>query len=168
MIQRILFIIALIMIVLIGIFVYQSYEDNSTESTTVQTDKTSLNQWFDLSQFPVPTEIQWSQQAMSISHDRELPGPTDYYVIAVLTYDHTVEDMPEQLQLEMQPEVYVGDDLLEDWMPSVIADSFARTPEGYLKFTGQAYAPDQILHSPLTAGWVLFVENYIVILGATM
>ena len=167
MIQRILLVIALAVLVFVGVLIYASTEDNSTEdssteSTDVQTDITELNQWLDLSQLPAPTEVQWTQQARS--EGQQIPGPTDYFLLAVLTYDHTIED----LQLEKRSDLYVGDEFLLDWMPAVVLDSFERTPEGYLESTGQAYKSDSILRSPFAMGWALSVENYIVVFGTTM
>jgi hypothetical protein len=135
-------------------------------SDTVQTDKQVLSRWFDLSRFPPPDSVQWAQRAIGPSSDR-LPGPTDYYVIAVLKYTGPLPDLAAQLHLSPGGDVYVEDSLLESWLPNVIVDRFIRTPEGHLKFDGTAYTTGSLLVSPLSYGYLLIIENYILVYGVT-
>jgi hypothetical protein len=133
---------------------------------TVQTDEQMLSRWFDLSRFPQPDSVQWAQRAIGPSSDR-LPGPADYYVIAILKYTGPLADLVTQLSLSPRGDVYVEDSLLESWLPNVIVDRFVRTPEGYLKFDGTAYTPNALLVPPLSYGYILIVENYMLVYGVT-
>jgi hypothetical protein len=138
-------------------------EPIAMNETTVQTDVETLSRWFNLSSFPEVVGVHWVQRQIGEGSER-LPGPTDYYVVAILEFDHL---LAPEISLAPRNDVYVEDDLLESWMPTAVADRFVRTPEGYLKFDGTAYAAEGILVSPLTSGYVLVIENYLFIYGAT-
>lgn len=134
--------------------------------STVQTDKQTLQSWFDLTDLPQPNSVQWIQMFRSIP-DEQLPGPTDYYIVAVLHYDEPVSSLGTTLKLSSYGDLYIEDDLLANWMPDNIVKAFTRTPEGYLIFNGDAYEPGAILLPPLNFGFMFFVDQDILIYGAT-
>lgn len=132
----------------------------------VQTDFNELARWLDMSSLPQPEQVQWGQRIRG-TLDSNLPSPTDYYIVALLTYSQSEQDKIEHISLIKRGEVYVEDSFIEDWMPSKIQDAFVRTSEGYLKFDGTAYDIGEIARSPLSSGYILFIENYVLIYGAT-
>jgi len=132
----------------------------------IHTDSQSLNRWIDLSRLPQPAQIQWGQQALGQSGGA-LPAPTDYYIVALLAYDRPTADLTEELDLASRSAVYVEDAFLQNWMPQAVLDRISRTTDGYMRCDGDAFAPGDLLLSPLTHGYVLFVENYVLIYGAT-
>ena len=132
----------------------------------VQTDSQALRRWFDVSALPPTQQVQWIQQVLGMPSS--VPGPTDYYILAVLEYDQPTAPFAEQLSLASHPDVVVSADFLRSWMPAAVVDSFAETADGNRRFTGTAYAAGELLMSPLAAGYILLVENYMVIYGFTM
>lgn len=143
----------------------QNGESLPMNTNTVQTDLKEISNWFDLSNLPQPEKMQWIQRSKGIQNG-QLPGPTDYYVVALLRYPQSLDDSVKMLFME-RGDTYIEESLLEDWMPSKITESFIRTPEGYLKFNGVGYEPGEILLFPLSSGYILFIEEYIFIYGTT-
>jgi len=139
----------------------------SPTATTMapSTEIQPLARWFNLTILPQPVQAQWVQRQRGIGGSA--PGPTDFYVVAVLTYDWVAPDLATYLQLQPRDTVYAEAQLLESWMPAVIRSHFTVTPEGYLRFDGPAYKAEGVLKSPLSYGYILIVENYIFIYGAT-
>ncbi|HYD34509.1 MAG TPA: hypothetical protein VD999_00415 [Vitreimonas sp.] len=136
----------------------------SNSQINVRNDKEILNQYFDLSKLPKANEVKWIQEKPGkISM---VPGPTDYAVTAVLSYEESTTPLIKGFQLKSQ-EVYVSESLLESWVPLPVRKSFIRTQENYLKYEGQGYSAQPFLKSPLSSGWILFIDNYIILFGAT-
>ncbi|PJF23436.1 MAG: hypothetical protein CUN56_00875 [Phototrophicales bacterium] len=161
-----MFLLWMIVIILSACGLFETQRTNMMSQSTVHTDIDSLFRWFDLSRFPEPLQVQWVQKSMAQAGS-ELPGPTDYYVLALLTYDEPTATLATQLNLPSRQDVYVEDSLLTDsWLPDEILTAFERTPENYLRYTGTAYTA--LLQPPLGYGYVLFIDHYVLIYGATL
>ena len=133
---------------------------------SVQTDINAMSTFINLSALPEPTKASWVQRVQHDQRSEGLPAPTDYYVVAILEYDSPQSALSDQFS--GRGDVYVEDQLLETWMPQSISSRFVRTQEGYLMFDGKAYKADSVLQSPLTYGYILFIDNYVFIYGATV
>lgn len=140
-------------------------QDSLTTETTTNTDTASLEKYFDLSKLPKPEKVQWIQQ--SATHKGIIAGPTDYSIVAVLSYNEPTAKFKSKLSALQPEEVYVSDDFVQAWMPDAVKESFSRTPENYLKYNSQAYSSKFLLKSPLSEGWIFFEDNSIVLFGAT-
>lgn len=133
---------------------------------TVSGEREMLEPWFDLDTLPAPSGVQWTQRVQGTGGGLA-PGPTDYVVVAVLTYDEPVEEAIASLGLEPRANITVGETLTEAWLPAALAEHIVATPEGYLRFEGAAYDAGPVLGSPLTAGYILVVDRYVVLVGFT-
>lgn len=160
-----IFLLMMLSISACGLFDTQG--TSTMSEPTIHTDADSLFRWFDLTRFPEPVSVKWVQNATA-QPGGNIPSPTDYYVAAVLEYDRPTAQIATELNLATRQDVYVEDAFLDnDWMPDAIISAFGRTPEGYLRFGGTAYSTNNLLVTPLGYGYVLFIDNYILIFGAT-
>lgn len=159
----------LLLVTSCGVFdASNTLEENAmSEQPSFNTSIPDLEQWFNLDQLDQPNSVMWRQITQGDTSSN-LPGPTDYYVVAILEYSEDVEDLPSNLNLSTRADVYVDDSFLEDWMPNEILNSFNRSAEGYIKFDGIPHSSDGFLLPPLTYGYILFVDRYILLYGATI
>lgn len=136
-------------------------------SDTARQDLQILAGYVDLTPFPTPQTVLWQQYARGMNTSN-LPGPTDYYIVAILEFDQPVEPLLTELGLAVdRTGVYLAPDFMHEWFPSEIVDAFQADADGNLVLQTTAYQAMPILKSPLSYGYVFAVGNYLYIYGMT-
>jgi hypothetical protein len=144
-------------------------EDNTVSQTDISTNLQDIQSFFDLSALPIHTGVMWQSYTSDIDiREDSLPAPNDYAFLLILEYDEDVESLAQKLQLPTRNEVFVQDNFVQAWMPDVIYERFSKGPDGYTQYTGTAYSALPLLNAPLSFGYALFIENYILIYAATL
>ena len=119
----------------------------------VSTDVEALSKLINL---PVrPVSAVWRRQVRGTANSR-VPGPTDWYLEALLTFD---QDDAEKLAQEAKKseklrDIGSIDDL--DWLPSEARQNFEAEPNSSkYRVKGEAYPADAFAKTPLLNGYLI-------------
>lgn len=146
----------------------QPTEGNLTTIATPQTDLSALARFVRLDS--PPRSAQWFTEQMTPPSASPL-GPTDWQLIALLEYD---EATLQQLRATWTPqttphELHVLPDFIRDWFPEVLRASFkVDSASGNFVWQGERYLPSAFAKPPLTAGFVLVVDRYVLLVLHTV
>lgn len=112
-----------------------------------------------------PVEAKWTQYNLGVANS-DVPGPTDYVVLAVLRYDVTTA-AEIAAQLNAQPtsrEWYVDANFVRPWFPDEVKNSFVLDELSNLQKLNQpAHEPTLFAKSPLLQGYAFVVGEYVVV-----
>lgn len=90
------------------------------------------------------------------SGNLRLPGPSDYYLVAVLTYEPAVmRDMQATATAKSSP-VQVSEDFFKSWYPQPVRDSFEPSS---LRLRAPAYEATAFAKSPWLMGYMFFPSD---------
>ncbi|MCU0496493.1 MAG: hypothetical protein MUF87_03970 [Anaerolineae bacterium] len=130
-------------------------------------DASILANYLDLTAFPTSKAVLWQQYTMG-TNTSNVPGPTDYYIVAILEFDQSTEPLLTSLGLAVERTgVYLAPSFIREWFPSEIINAFESDTDGNLVLQTTAYQALPILKSPFSYGYIFAVGNYLYIYGMT-
>lgn len=99
------------------------------------------------------------------SEDPRLPGPTDAYLVAVLTYTPSVIHEIRSATSDHKSDIYVDTSFIEAWYPQSVKSAFIPEEEtGLLMLDRPSYDPEPFTTSPWLTGYLFFPDNETVFL----
>lgn len=122
------------------------------------TDIEALRKYINLPRRPV--SVVWRAAARGGAAGSEVPGPTDTYIMAVLTF--TPEDMEELIAEAARHERPRFSATVEDvgWLPPDVRKYASKEPgEDSFTLQGQMYDPAAFVKPPLMGGYILRVGS---------
>ncbi|MCE7946528.1 MAG: hypothetical protein DYG88_03765 [Chloroflexi bacterium CFX4] len=135
---------------------------------TPQTDLVALARFVRLDS--PPRSAQWFTAQMTPPSESPL-GPTDWQLIALLEYDAaTLQQLRATLTPHTTPrELHIRPDFIQDWFPEVLRANFQiESASGNLIWQGERYLPSTFAKPPLTAGFVLVIDRYVLLVLHTV
>jgi hypothetical protein len=132
-------------------------------TTTPQSDQHALERWFKLDQLPTPSSVAWSQITLGKPESRA-PGPSDYQVFVLLSYDTPID--LSKLELQKVPALQISEEKLPDWLPEAVLKQVDRQA-GTVTFRGTSYRAEPLLAMSLSYGTLVVLDGYLILLGGT-
>ncbi len=141
---------------------------SAPEAATPQSDLTALSRLIRLEEQPI--SAQWLTESLA-SADAASLGPSDWQLIALLTYDEAaLSSLKARLAPQKTPSrLHVRPNFVREWFPEALQARFQPdAATGNLIWQGERYQPTPFLKPPLGAGFVLIAEPYVLIVLHTL
>ncbi|MEI2688711.1 MAG: hypothetical protein V9H69_02975 [Anaerolineae bacterium] len=139
------------------------------DDASYRTDVAGLSKIIALPEQP---EQVWWQFAPIGSGGRLAVGPTDYELVAVLQYDlDALQALQDRLEPQTSPaELFVAPDFVRDWFPDPLREAFVADPAfpDTPRLTATRYQPDLFVKGGLLHGFVVVVDDYVLVYLYTM
>ena len=124
------------------------HETGPYSRTRVSTDIDKLAQYVSL---PArPASATWETLAMS---DPQLPGPTDWYLMALLRYSKADLDSIARGAQPSNESAVLTTSEIRAWFPASLKSAFTPTGGGRLRFGGQSYRANVFYKGSLHDGY---------------
>ena len=143
----------LVVLVLVAC-VEQKPTDSSKSRLPVSSDLASFRKYVNLPAEPRAVLFQTFNRS-----NQRVPGPTDWYLLALLTYDQSSASAITQKTKQSEP-MELDADEIPHWLPDSVKTSLIKTPTGY-RFPGQAYQAGSFAKSPLNDGEFVVSGDYV-------
>ena len=96
--------------------------------------------------------------------DTRLPGPSDAYLVAVLSYKPAVVNLIRAEVEERNSDVYVDASFLKAWYPQAAKSAFSTAETGFLVLSEPTYNPEPFTAAPWLHGYLFFPADETVFL----
>ena len=142
-------------------------EGDDNQMITTSTEKTNIAELAELINLEyIPVSVVWQVVRLGPEPgDIRLPGPSDAYLVAVLTYTPSVINEIRFATSTRDSDVYVDTDFIKSWYPpSVQAAFITEEKTGFLVLSEPSYDPELFTASPWLTGYVFFPDDETVFL----